>query len=340
METAASPPATTENRRIIVVLALSLLLASLGTSIANIALPRLAEAFAAPFHHVQWVVIAYLVTLTASVVFAGRLGDIHGLRRMHLAGLGLYALSSLLCGLAPNLWLLIGARALQGIGAAFVMTLSLALVRETTSDARMGRAMGLLGTVSALGTALGPSLGGVMVATAGWQGVFLIQVPFAALALVLAFTALPQDTGRAQPPAAGFGMLRGATPLSGLVVNLLVAAVMMTTLFVGPFYLRLGLGLGEVQVGLVMSVGPAISIIGGIPSGRAVDTWGAARVVAAGLVLLAAGAIALAVLPGVSGVGGYILGVAVLTQGYQLFQATRRCWRAFPRTGAGLLRGC
>jgi MFS family permease len=107
-----------------------MLLASLGISTANIALPALAEALSAPFGQVQWVVVAYLAALTVSVVIVGRLGDVYGLRRMHLAGLGLFALASLICGLAPNLWILVGARAVQGTGVAFLMTLSILCARR------------------------------------------------------------------------------------------------------------------------------------------------------------------------------------------------------------------
>jgi len=271
-------------------LALSMLLASLGTSIANIALPALAEAFSASFTQVQWVVVAYLAALTVSVVIVGRLGDIHGLRRMLLAGLGLFAIASLLCGIASNLWLLIGARALQGIGAAFLMTLSMALMRETASDVRMGRAMGLLGTVSALGTALGPSLGGILIPATGWRGIFLVQIPLAVLALILAFATLPRGAGREKPPSASLRAVLNTSLMPNLLVNLLVAAVMMTTLVVGPFYLGLGLGLKEALVGLVMSVGPVISIFSGVPSGRLVDGWGTGRVLTIGLAMLAAGA--------------------------------------------------
>lgn len=106
-----------------------------------------------------------------------------------------------------------------------------------------------------------------------------------------------------------------------LLTNLLVAAVMMTTLVVGPFYLGTGLGLTEVTVGLVMAIGPAISIVSGVPSGRLVDGWGSRPVMAAGLALLAAGAFLMATLPGLAGVAGYVLAIAVLTPGYQLFQA-------------------
>ncbi len=106
-----------------------------------------------------------------------------------------------------------------------------------------------------------------------------------------------------------------------LVVNLLVAAVMMTTLVVGPFYLGLGLGLKATQVGFIMAIGPLISIFSGVPSGRLVDAWRSARVLALGLALLAVGAGLLAFLPNMIGIAGYVISIAVLTPGYQLFQA-------------------
>ncbi|WP_431285572.1 MFS transporter [Humitalea sp. 24SJ18S-53] len=91
---------------------------------------------------------------------------------------------------------MVGAR---GIGAAFLMTLAMALMRQNTNDARVGRAMVLLSTMSALGTALGPSLGGVLIPLAGWRGIFWVQVPLAALALVLALSMLSGDPVRRGP---------------------------------------------------------------------------------------------------------------------------------------------
>jgi MFS family permease len=326
METVANPGKVAAGRGAVVPLGLSMLLAALGTSIANIALPALGEAFASGFGEVKWVVVAYLAGLTAAVVIAGRLGDLFGRRRMHLAGLGLFSVASLLCGLATDLWFLVAARALQGVGAAFLMTLAVALLRDTAGEGRLGRAMGLMGTVSAVGTALGPSVGGLLVSLAGWPGVFLAQVPLALATLVLASLFLPRDADRAPAAAAGFRIphavdLSSNRLVPGLVANVLVAAVMMTTLVVGPYYLGLGLGLSEMQAGLVMSVGPAISILAGVPSGRAVDAFGASRVLVFGLVLLAAGAFALAFLPVLIGAGGYVLAIVILTPGYQLFQS-------------------
>jgi MFS family permease len=158
-----------------------MLMPSLDTSIANVGLPTLAQAFGASFQAVQWIVLAYLLAITTLIVSVGRLGDIVGRRRLLLAGIGLFTLASLLCGLASWLWLLIAARAAQGLGAAIMMALTVALASETVGKARTGSAMGLLGTMSAIGTTLGPSLGGVLIAGFGWRVIFLVNLPLGIL---------------------------------------------------------------------------------------------------------------------------------------------------------------
>ncbi len=180
-------------RWVLASLSLSMLLSSLGTSIANVGLPTLAREFGASFQQVQWVVLAYLLAITTLIVGVGRLGDVIGRRRLLLAGILLFTLSSILCGLAPTLGLLIAARAAQGLGAAVMMALTMAFVGEAVPKARAGSAMGLLGTMSAVGTALGPTLGGVLIARFGWQAIFFASVPLGVLALVLARRHLPAD---------------------------------------------------------------------------------------------------------------------------------------------------
>src|SRR3989338_3701895 len=106
---------------VLVSLSLSILLSALGTSIANVGLPSMAQAFNASFQAVQWVVLAYLLAITSLIVSVGRLGDLMGRRRLMLAGIGLFTTASVLCGMAPELWLLIAARAVQGLGAAGMM---------------------------------------------------------------------------------------------------------------------------------------------------------------------------------------------------------------------------
>lgn len=174
-------------------LCLSMLLSSLGTSSANVALPTLAQAFAASFQEVQWVVLAYLLAITTLIVSVGRLGDGIGRRRLLLLGLGVFTAASAACGSAPTLPVLITARAAQGVGAAILMALTMALVGETVSKEETGRAMGLLGTMSAIGTALGPSLGGVLISAQGWRAIFAVNVPLGLLAMVLVSRGVSPD---------------------------------------------------------------------------------------------------------------------------------------------------
>src|SRR5215203_1233256 len=185
-------------------LSLSMLLSSLGTSIANVGLPALAQAFTASFQQVQWIVLAYLLAITTLIVSVGRLGDLTGRRRLLLAGIFLFTVASVLCGFAPTLWLLIAARAAQGLGAAVMMALTLAFVGETVPKAKTGSAMGLLGTMSAVGTALGPSLGSALISGFGWRAIFLVMVPLGALAFVLAYRTLPDDRRRTTAERPGF----------------------------------------------------------------------------------------------------------------------------------------
>src|SRR5258705_2818004 len=117
-------------------LSLSMLLSSLGTSIAIVGLPPWAQAFSASFQEVQWVVLAYLLAITTLIVSVGRLGDIIGRRRLLLAGIVMFTVASVLCGVAPTLWLLIAARAVQGLGAAIMMALTMAFVWETVPKAQ------------------------------------------------------------------------------------------------------------------------------------------------------------------------------------------------------------
>jgi len=196
-------------------LAMSMLLSSLGVSIANVALPTLAQSFAAPFGQVQWVVLAYLLAVTVAIVNAGRLGDVIGHRPVMLVGIVLFTSASVLCAVAPDLWILIAARALQGLGAAVLMTITVAVVRDVVPQARTGSAMGLLGTMSAVGTAIGPSLGGVLIAGFGWRSIFVAMAMLGGLALLLAWRCLPRRQERGEPAPKGFdglgAMLLGLT---------------------------------------------------------------------------------------------------------------------------------
>jgi EmrB/QacA subfamily drug resistance transporter len=231
-------------------LALSMVLAAHGSSVANVALPTLMEAFGAPFQAAQWVVLAYLLASTTLIVSVGRLGDLMDRRRLLMAGLVLFAVASLLCGAAQSLPLLIAARAVQGISAAVLMALSLALASEIVPRTMTGRAVGLLGTASAIGTALGPSLGGFLIAGFSWRAIFLVNVPLALAALLLAARWLPgaaRATSTARPRfdllgtlllaltlgAYALAMTIGRGQFGAVNVALIVAAIAGLALFLG-----------------------------------------------------------------------------------------------------------
>jgi EmrB/QacA subfamily drug resistance transporter len=221
-------------------LSLGMLLPSLGISIANVALPTLAASFAASFQQVQWVVLAYLLATTALIVSVGRLGDLTGRRRLLLAGILLFAVASGLCAAAPSLAWLIAARAVQGLGAAVMMALTMALVGEAVPKSRTGRAMGLLGTMSAIGTALGPSLGGVLVAGLGWRAIFVVNLSLGVLAFVLARRYLPAERRVSKAGRQGFDH-RGTL----LLALTLVAYALAMTIGRGHF--------GRLNVALLLS---------------------------------------------------------------------------------------
>lgn len=359
-------------------LSLSMLMPSLDTSIANVSLPTLEQAFHASFQEVQWIVLAYLLATTTLIVSGGRLGDMIGRRRLLLVGLFLFTAASILCGFAPALWLLIAARGAQGLGGAVMMALTLAFVGETVPKEKTGSAMGLLGTMSAIGTAFGPSVGGALIAGLGWQAIFFVNVPFGILALFLASRFLPVDrrgpkTERASFDTVGtlllaltlaayalamtigggrcgglnvallaatllgvglflFAEARAVSPLiqsavfrdplrsSGFAMSALVSTVLMTTLVVGPFYLSHALGLNTALVGMVLSVGPAVVVLTGLPAGRMADRLGALRMTIVGLIGIAIGSFSLSVMPATFGIPGYLAPIVVITSGYALFQ--------------------
>jgi MFS family permease len=325
-------------------LALATLLAALGTSIANVALPAMASGFEAPLAHLQWVILGYLLAVTCGVVGAGRLGDAIGRRRLLLGGLTLFMLASLLCAASLTLWLLIAGRVAQGIGAAAMIALPMAMAGDAAPRGRTGRSMGLLGATSAAGTALGPALGGALIALSGWRALFLLCAAGSAAALLLAWRYLLEEDGRsaARVDFDRTGTLLIARSLAGsLVAALLVSAVIMTTLVVGPFYLAHGLEQEIARVGLIMSAGPAVVVLTGIPAGRLADRIGARPVLLAGLALMFGGCAGLWLLPPELGVTGYLAALILTTAGYSLFQTGNNSFvmaRA-PADGRGLVSG-
>jgi MFS family permease len=275
---------------------------------------------------------------------------------------------------------MIVARMAQGLGAAIMMALAMAFVGDTVPKEKTGSAMGLLGMMSAIGTALGPSLGGFLITAIGWRAIFLVNLPVGILTLLLTYrylhagrsVAKAERTGfdkvgtvllaltlaayalamtlgrghfgmpnialllaafcgvslfvrveaRAQSPLIHLAMFHDLVLSGSLATSMLVSTVMMSTLVVGPFYLSHALGLNAARVGLVLSVGPLVAALSGVPAGRIADRFGAKRMTIGGLCGIALGSFLLSLTSTTLGVFGYIAPMIVVTAGYALFQTS------------------
>jgi EmrB/QacA subfamily drug resistance transporter len=169
----------------------------LDASIVTLALPELHSEFHVSLSAVEWVSLSYLLALIGTVSAVGRLSDIFGRKLFYLYGFVVFSLASLGCGLAPSLAVLLVARIVQGLGAAMLQANSVALIRTTVTSGQLNRAIGLQGAAQAVGLALGPAVGGLLIATAGWRWVFLVNLPAGALGITLGWFLLPRTTSRA-----------------------------------------------------------------------------------------------------------------------------------------------
>ena len=192
-----------------------------GTAV-NVALPALQANLGATITDVQWVIEAYTLLYGSLILVGGSLGDQLGRKRVFLVGVYLFAIASVLCGVAPNPALLIAARAFQGVGAALLAPGSLALVSAAFDDKERGRAIGTWSGVSAVTTAIGPVLGGWLIEHWSWRAVFLLNVPLAVIVVYL--SALHVDESRDPEREGAIDWLGAALTivgLSGLVYGLL-----------------------------------------------------------------------------------------------------------------------
>ena len=189
-ETDGLPPDA--RRRAIVTIIIAVSISVLSTAIANIALPTMAlELQATPAASI-WVVNAYQLAVTVSLLPLSSLGDIKGYKIVYLWGLAIFTVASLACGMADTLPLLVASRVAQGIGAAGIMSVNTALIRFIFPRARLGRGIATMGLIVAVSSASGPSLAAFILAFSSWHWLFLFNAPFGLLAMWLALRSLPQ----------------------------------------------------------------------------------------------------------------------------------------------------
>ncbi|MDY2778187.1 MAG: MFS transporter [Collinsella sp.] len=201
-------------------------MATLDSSIVNVALPVMQKELGAGLDQIQWVSSVYLLTTCAVLLVFGRLGDIHGKVRFFQFGVAVFAFGSLLCGMATTLWFLVVARAVQGIGAASAMANNMGIITESFPARERGRALGLLASFVALGMMCGPVLGGFIVSSLPWELIFLINVPVGVLSLAVGHWTLPHvkpDLGGRRLDVAGSILLVPGMFLTFVSITLIEA---------------------------------------------------------------------------------------------------------------------
>ncbi len=203
----------------LVTLCLGVLIAQIDTSVVNLAVRPIGDALGVGVAALQWVVDGHNLAYALLLLTGGLLGDLYGRRRIFVAGVAVFSLGCLGCGLAPNAAVLILGRAIAGLGAALLLPSSLAILRVIWTDpAERGRALGIWAGCNGLAFALGPTLGGLLIEGFGWRSVFLIVLPVGALACVLAWRSVPES---ADPKGRSFdlgGQVLGALALGGLAL--------------------------------------------------------------------------------------------------------------------------
>ena len=195
--------------------------AMLDATVVNLALPRMGEDLDAGVAGLQWILNGYLLALASLILLGGSLGDRYGRRRVFLVGVVWFAAASLLCGIAPSTELLVAARVLQGVGGALLTPGSLAIIQASFVPADRGRAIGAWSALGGIATAVGPFLGGYLVDAASWRWIFLLNLPVAAVVVLVTLAHVPETSDPSMAEGLDVtGAVLGAAGLAGVTYAL------------------------------------------------------------------------------------------------------------------------
>ena len=206
---------------VLAILAIGIFMATLDTSIVNISLPTIAHYFGVPLNGaIEWVIIAYLVVIAGVLLTTGRLADMIGRKPIWIAGLIIFTTGSAVCGASVSLGMLIAARAVQGLGGAFIMAVSPAMLTNAFPASERGRALGMNAVIVALGVSVGPTLGGLITESFTWRWIFFVNIPFGIIGVIATLRVLTErmhrNPGRFDP----FGAILLGTGLVALTLGL------------------------------------------------------------------------------------------------------------------------
>ena len=247
-----SPPAVDYSKKwhVLAAVGMGVFLATIDGSIVNVSLPTMEKSFQTDFALVQWVVLAYLLTVTTLMLGIGRLADIYGKKPIYTTGFIVFTIGSALCGLAPSIFTLIGFRVLQAVGAAMVMALGMAIVTEAFPGSERGRALGISGTIVSVGIAIGPTLGGFIVQNLSWHWIFFVNLPIGVIGIYMVTRYVPNF----RPPGGQRFDFRGALALCACLLSLLVGLTLGQRVGFGAAIVLLLIGLFLVFLAVFISL--------------------------------------------------------------------------------------
>ncbi|WP_131741905.1 MFS transporter [Actinomadura roseirufa] len=205
---------------ILLTLSLGFFMTLLDLTIVNIAIPSMIDKLHASLDEVLWITNAYILVLAVLLITAGRLGDLWGKKNLFIAGVTLFTLSSLACGIAQDPAQLIAARAVQGLGAALLMPQTMSIIINVFPPERRGAALGIWGAVAGVSTVAGPTIGGLLVTSLDWRWIFFVNLPIGVLVLAMAVPILPGHTRTVRHRFDVFGVLLASAALFCLVFGL------------------------------------------------------------------------------------------------------------------------
>ncbi|WP_165802799.1 MFS transporter [Dehalogenimonas alkenigignens] len=208
--------------KILAVVASAVFIVNLDVTIVNIALPNIIDDFYTSFAAGEWVLNAYILVFAVLLIPMGRLGDVIGRKKLFISGISVFTVASALCGLAPDVGWLIGARALQAAGGAAMMPATLSILNVTFQENQRGLAMGIWGAAAGTAAAIGPILGGLLVGAFGWPSIFLVNLPVGAAAVYAGLKVVPESQ---EPNASRKLDLRGILAISAALGTLTFALV-------------------------------------------------------------------------------------------------------------------
>jgi EmrB/QacA subfamily drug resistance transporter len=202
--------------------AFGLFMIMLDNTVVNVALPSIEKDLHISISQLEWIVTAYALVFAALLITGGKLADLFGRRKIFIVGLVVFSLSSLACGLAPNAGFLIGARAVQGIGAALMNPATLSIITATFPPKQRGQAIGIWAGVSALALAIGPLAGGLIVDNIGWNWIFFVNVPVGAIGIVVSYFFIRESRDTSHEQSVDFpGLLTSGGALFALSYGLM-----------------------------------------------------------------------------------------------------------------------